>query len=117
MKPETLKKVLILISRADHTELDAIVNTFNRRREQLRQIDAQVTQSQLKVGAQIRTRAIKPKYMNGLRGKITELNVRGKYTRVALDWIPAQGSRRFGQNILLLPTQMEVISNAEEANQ
>ena len=107
MKPETLNKVLTLISNANEKELRVIYDTANYRAKQLRDIEAATQAAKVEEGAMIRTKNIKPKYMNGRTGEVIGFN--DGRVRVRITNMSEQGQRRFGNPILLTYGQLEVV--------
>lgn len=108
MKPDTLDKVLTLISRANEGELEQINLQLRLRYEALRAQRTTNALRTIKVGDEVRITNIKPRYLTGLRGKVTGL--RGTKFIIDLDNPIVGRSRRFHRGIIIPATCLQKVS-------
>jgi hypothetical protein len=108
MKPETLDKVLTLVSKASESELRAINDTVRLRYKTIQAIEASKTKAQLEPGVEVRIKRTKPQYLNGTRG--TVLSIEGMWIRVELEDPDPRVLRRFNsKRMKFRSTQLEII--------
>ena len=91
----TLSDVLTyVISSADDSEVDLIIDAIQQRRKALRALAA----ASVRIGMETRISGISPKYLDGMRGEVVGIN--GKHADVLLDEsstriLRFKGARRF----------------------
>jgi hypothetical protein len=95
MSTPTLEQVVaFLTGHADNHALDVVFDTAKARRAELARIQA----STIRVGATVRTRDVRPKYMSGLTGEVSGIRTRAgrSNAEVLLDEDSSEALRRQG---------------------
>lgn len=109
MKPETLDKVLTLVSKAEEHELRMINDTVRLRYKTIQALEAAKTRKQLEPGSRVRIKRTKPQYLNDTEG--TVLDIDGMWIRVELENPDPRVLRRFNsKRMKFRTTQLEVLS-------
>lgn len=104
----TVTDIVRFINKADPDEMSIIADAYAKRLKGLKADRARLTRGKLELGVKVRiTNGIKPRYMTGAMGVVVN-EPEGRFCRVSLGNGP--WSRRFGNNVNVPITCLEVIS-------
>ena len=108
MKPETLKKIILLCEKSDEVEAKLILNALNRASEVRRQMREYDALSTIHSGDEVRIRNAKPKYLIGTRAIV--LDVLASEGRFRIEFLPGadpRAIRRWGQVVTCSASMIE----------